>query len=263
MDSSCAGTPVSFTATPDSGGASPLYQWMVDGANVGGDSAVFTDAGLNSGDVVSCTMTSDAACVLNPVVGSNNVSIVVTPIPVSSVVIAGSGNNICQDSLVRFTATPFNGGVDPDYQWTVNGMDAGGDSVVFSDSALNNGDVVSCVMTASLTCSAPATASQPVTMIVYPLPVVMLTADTVIAGGQSLQLSPLVSGTIASYQWSPAMWLDNPGLADPIATPVGTTDYRLTVVSTNGCTASATEIVGVYYQIAMPGAFTPEWGWEE
>jgi gliding motility-associated-like protein len=85
----------------------------------------------------------------------------------------------------------------------------------------------------------------------------MLTADTVIAGGQSLQLSPLVSGTIASYQWSPAMWLDNPGLADPIATPVGTTDYRLTVVSTNGCTASATEIVGVFYQIAMPGAFTP------
>jgi gliding motility-associated-like protein len=38
---------------------------------------------------------------------------------------------------------------------------------------------------------------------------------------------------------------------------MGTTDYQLTVVSTNGCKASATEIVGVFYKLAMPGAFTP------
>jgi gliding motility-associated-like protein len=257
VDSSCAGTPVSFTATPDSGGASPLYQWMVDGAGVGSGGAMYTSSVLSSSDVVSCTMTSDAACVLNPVVISNNLSIVVTPIPVSSVAIAGSGNNICQDSPVSFTATPFNGGVDPAYQWTVNGADAGADSAVFTDAGLNNGDIVSCVMTSSLTCSMPVTATQPITMIVYPVPVITLTPDTVIAGGQSLTLNPIVTGNIASYQWSPATWLDSPASPDPLATPMGTTDYQLTVVSTNGCKASATEIVGVFYKLAMPGAFTP------
>jgi gliding motility-associated-like protein len=257
MDSSCAGTVVSFTATPDSGGASPLYQWMVDGAGVGSGGAVYTTSVLTSSDVVSCTMTSDAACVLNPVVTSNNVSIVVTPVPVSSVAIAGSANNICQDSLVSFTATPFNGGVDPAYQWTVNGSDVGRGSAVFADRGLNNGDVVSCVMKASLTCSSPVTATQSITMVVYPLPIVALTPDTVIAGGQSLTLNPLVTGNISTYQWNPASWLDNPSSPDPLATPLGTTGYQLTVVSVNGCRASATEIVGVFYQLAMPGAFTP------
>lgn len=256
MDSSCAGTPVQFTATPDSGGPSPSYQWMVDGANVGSGGATYTTSTLSSSDVVSCTMTSDAACVLNPVVVSNNLSITVTSIPVTGVSIAASANGICQDSKVVFIASPSNGGAAPAYQWSVNGAATGTDSSGFSDAGLNNGDVVSCIMVSSLTCASPVQA-QPVTMVVYPLPVIGLTQDTVIAGGQSVHLNPLVSGTIASYQWSPATWLDNPRLPDPIATPEGTTTYRLTVVTTNGCVATAAEVVGVFYQLAMPGAFTP------
>jgi gliding motility-associated-like protein len=256
MDSSCAGMPINFTATPDSGGPSPSYQWTVDGANAGSGGPTYSTSTLSSGDVVSCTMTSDATCVLNPVVGSNSLSIVVTPIPSTAVSISASANGICQDSNVVFTASPSNGGAAPAYQWAVNGTAAGSSSAVFSDTGLNNGDVVSCTMLSSLTCANPA-AAQPVTMVVYPLPVIGLTPDTVIAGGQSLQLSPLVGGTIASYQWSPATWLDNPGLPDPIATPEGTTTYRLTVVTVNGCVATAAEVVGVFYQLAMPGAFTP------
>jgi gliding motility-associated-like protein len=256
MDSSCAGMPVNFTATPDSGGPSPSYQWMVDGANAGSGGSTYTTTALNSSDVVSCVMTSDAACVLNPVVVSNTVSIVVTTIPVTAVSISASANNICEDSAVVFTATPSNGGAAPGYQWTVNGTTMGTDSAGFSDARLNNGDVVSCTMTSSLTCASPVQA-QPVTMVVYPLPVIELTPDTVIAGGSSLQLAPLISGDIGSYSWSPSTWLDNPGLADPIATPEGTTTYRLTVISANGCVASAVEVVGVFYQLAMPGAFTP------
>jgi gliding motility-associated-like protein len=256
MDSSCAGMPVNFTATPDSGGPSPAYQWMVDGANAGSGGPTYTTSALSSTDVVSCVMTSDAACVINPVVVSNSVSITVTPNPVTGVSVSASANNICEDSVVVFTAIPSNGGASPMYQWTVNGTAMGTDSAGFLDARLNNGDVVSCTMTSSLTCASPVQA-QPVTMVVYPLPVIELTPDTVIAGGSSVPLAPLVSGDIASYSWSPSTWLDNPGLADPIATPEGTTTYRLTVVTVNGCAASAAEVVGVFYQLAMPGAFTP------
>jgi gliding motility-associated-like protein len=256
MDSSCAGMPVNFTATPDSGGPSPSYQWMVDGAAAGSGGPTYTTSTLSSSDVVSCVMTSNAACVLNPVVVSNTVSIVVTTIPVTAVSISASANNICEDSAVVFTATPSNGGAAPGYQWTVNGTTMGTDSAGFSDARLNNGDVVSCTMTSSLTCASPVQA-QPVTMVAYPLPVIELTPDTVIAGGSSVPLTPFISGDIASYSWSPSTWLDNPGLADPIATPEGTTTYTLKVVTANGCVAKAAEVVGVFYQLAMPGAFTP------
>ncbi len=256
MDSSCAGMLVQFTATPDSGGPGPIYQWTVDGANVGLGGPTYSTSKLSSSDVVSCIMTSDAACVMNPVVGSNSLSIVVTSIPTTAVSISASANGICQDSNVVFTATPSNGGAAPAYQWAVNGATAGTDSAGFSDAGLNNGDLVSCTMLSSLTC-ADTVSAQPDTMVVYPLPVIGLTPDTVIAGGQSLQLNPLVSGTIASWQWSPSTWLDNPRLPNPIATPEGTTTYRLTVATTNGCVATAAEVVGVFYRLAMPGAFSP------
>jgi gliding motility-associated-like protein len=256
-DSSCVGAAVIFTAIPDSGGASPVYQWMVNGVNSGTGAATYTTSSLTSSDVVSCRMTSDAACVLNPVVVSNNLSLVVTAIPVTGVSIASSALSICQDSVVVFTATTSNGGGAPAYQWTINGAAAGPDAPVFSDSLLNNGDVVNCTMTGSLLCSLPVTSAQPVTMTIYPLPVIRLPADTVIAGGQSLQLNPVITGTISGYQWSPATGLDNATVADPMATPEGTTTYSLTVVSSEGCKASAGETVGVFYSLLMPNAFTP------
>jgi gliding motility-associated-like protein len=256
MDSSCAGMPVSFTAVPDSGGPSPVYQWMVNGVGVGSGGPTYSTDALSSSDVVSCVMTSDAVCVLTPVVASNNLSVTVTPIPVTGVAVGLSANDICHDSVVVFTATPSNGGGTPYFQWMVNGQDAGGHGAVFTDAGLNDGDVVSCVMTADLTCAPPVSGS-PVTMVVYPLPVVSLTPDTVIAGGTSVLLNPLVGGTVVSYAWSPVKWLDDPDIANPLATPVGSTEYRLTVVSDHGCVASAKEDVGVYYRLAMPGAFTP------
>jgi len=258
-DSICQGAAVIFTATPDSGGAvsSPLYQWMLDGVNVGFGGATYSNSTLSSSDVVSCTMTSGATCVINPVAVSNDLSVVVTAVPVTGVSITSSALSICRDSVVVFTATASNGGGDPSYQWTVNGQATGPDAPVFADSLLNNGDAINCTMTGSLLCSSPVTSPQPVMMTVYPVPAILLPADTVIAGGQSVQLDPVITGTISSYQWSPAMGLDNPAVADPVATPEGTTTYSLAVVSSDGCKASAGEIVGVFYSLLMPNAFTP------
>ena len=256
-DSACAGRPVSFSAQPTDGGNGPFYQWMVNGVDVGSDIDTYLSSSLSSSDVVSCTLTSNAACVLTPIAVSNSLSVTVTPEPVTSVDIAASAAGVCQDSVVVFTATPFNGGLAPTYQWTVNGNNMGSNAAVFSDGALNNGDVVSCIMTSSLTCASPVTAPQPVTMTVYPLPIIVLSPDTVIAGGQSVVLSPAITGNIASYQWTPASYLDNPGVPDPLATPPGNITYQLQVVSADGCKAAASETVDVFYSVQMPGAFTP------
>jgi gliding motility-associated-like protein len=253
----CAGAPASFTATPVEGGAMPAYQWMINGSAAGEGLNTFTTSALNDGDLVNCALTSNALCVEGPPVASNSLSVPVTAIPATGVSIAASAVQICQDSTVLFTAAPVNGGSTPSYQWQVNGTNAGSNAAVFSDAGLQNGDVVNCLMTASLTCSEPVSAVSPVTMTVNPLPTIKLDTAIVIAGGSSVRLQPVITGDIASLSWTPAAWLDNAGVADPLASPPGNTTYRLTAVTTDGCTASASETVDVFYDVKMPGAFTP------
>jgi hypothetical protein len=62
----CAGTPVTFTATPVNGGSTPSYQWKKNGSNVGTDSASYTDAGLVNSDQIQVTLTSSATCAAGP-----------------------------------------------------------------------------------------------------------------------------------------------------------------------------------------------------
>jgi gliding motility-associated-like protein len=253
----CAGLPVVFHASSVDGGPVPGYQWLVNGQPVGGDSTVLTYSGLQNGDIVNVVMTSDAVCVVNPAVQSNTVSLPVVPVPVTGVGISASAGQVCADSVVVFTALPSNGGASPNYQWQVNGVAAGGNNVIFSDGALQDGDVVNVVMTGSLVCSQPVGALQPVTMTVYPLPVIGLDSAVVIAGGSSIQLMPVIAGVIAGYAWTPAAGLDNTFIAEPVATPMRTTAYQVSVVTVDGCKASAVEIVEVYYDVRMPSAFTP------
>ncbi|MBK7139384.1 MAG: hypothetical protein IPH74_10275 [Bacteroidetes bacterium] len=58
----CAGTNVSFTATPTNGGAAPVYQWKLNGANVGSNSATYSSTAFVNGDIIICELTSNAVC---------------------------------------------------------------------------------------------------------------------------------------------------------------------------------------------------------
>jgi hypothetical protein len=69
-----------------------------------------------------------------------------------------------QEASVTFTATPTNGGT-PSYQWQVNGTNAGTKLSNITTSRLNNGDVVTVIMTSTAACASPTTAtSTPITM---------------------------------------------------------------------------------------------------
>ncbi|MBN8672306.1 MAG: gliding motility-associated C-terminal domain-containing protein [Chitinophagales bacterium] len=92
---------------------------------------------------------------------------------------------------------------------------------------------------------------------VKPLPVVkILTPDTMVKAGQSLQL--MVNGA-RLYNWSPVASLNNPNISYPIATPTESTMYVVAGIASNGCRSFDTVRVGVDYRsnLIVPTAFSP------
>src|SRR5687767_7081633 len=201
----CAGTNVTFTATPTNGGT-PLYQWKLNGNNVGTNSATYSNGALVNGDVVTVEMTSSLGCANPANATSNAITMTVGSTVVPGVSIsANPGNTTCAGTNVTFTATPTNGGT-PSYQWRLNGNNVGTNSATYSNNALVNGDVVTVIMTSSLGCASPATAtSTGITMVITSTvtPSVSIAANpgnTICAGTNvTFTVTPTNGGT-PSYQ---------------------------------------------------------------
>src|SRR6478736_3045096 len=149
-------------------------------------------------------MTSNLACVSTPKATSNKVTMTSTSVD-PSVNIAASTTTICNGTSVTFTATPTNGG-NPSYQWQVNGVNKGTDSDKFTTTTLNDGDVVTVILTSDLACaSTPTATSNPVTMTSTSVdPSVSIAASTTtICNGTSVTFTatPTNGGANPSYQW--------------------------------------------------------------
>ncbi|MGZ4076384.1 MAG: T9SS type A sorting domain-containing protein, partial [Bacteroidia bacterium] len=157
----CAGTNVTFTATPTNGGTTPAYQWKINGVNVGTNSTTYSNSSLSNGDLVTCVLTSNATCATGNPATSNTVTMTVNPnLPVSVSIAASSGSPICSGTNVTFTATPTNGGTTPAYQWQLNGTNVGINSSTYSNATLSTGDIISCVLTSNASCVISSTATS-------------------------------------------------------------------------------------------------------
>ena len=95
----CPGSPVVFTAFPANGGSLPVYQWKVNGNNVGGNSPTNTYSPVN-GDSVRCVMTSNLNCVTGNPASSAKIIMLGTLAPT---VIFTS----CFDTLTTVNAKPY------------------------------------------------------------------------------------------------------------------------------------------------------------
>jgi len=169
--------------------------------------------------------------------------------------VEASATSICAGEAVHFKVTPIPGISDPVYQWLVNGASAGGDSTVFNSGSLQDGDVVLCRVSGNFGCAVGS--SPDIGMTVYPLPTVAPMADIVLPAGQSITLIPVVTGDISRYSWSPGASLSDSMILDPLASPVKTTLYTLTVTAAGKCVASGTVKVIVFTNLRIPAAFSP------
>ncbi|HET9433093.1 MAG TPA: MopE-related protein, partial [Chitinophagaceae bacterium] len=206
----CNGQMVTFTAAPVNGGASPSYQWKLNGNNIpGATNSTYQTTSLQNGDVVSAVMTSSLSCASPSSALSNNLSIAVTPAVAALVNVQVSATTICAGTTVTFTAIPINGGANPAYQWKLNGNNIpGATNSTYQTSSLQNGDKVKVIMTSSALCASPASAaSEEVTMTVNgsAIPSVTIEANAVsICTGQAVTFTAIPSnaGNNPVYEWT-------------------------------------------------------------
>ncbi|MCX6249142.1 MAG: hypothetical protein NTX61_00165, partial [Bacteroidetes bacterium] len=201
----CEGSSITFTAIPTNEGTTPSYQWKVNGTGVGPDNSVYSYV-PNNGDVVSCVLNSGIPCPTGNPATSNMITMVENTNVAVSVSITASANPVCAGTSVAYTATPVNGGINPVYQWKVNGNDGWPPATTFTY-APANGDIVSCILNSNATCPTgnPAT-SNTITMTVNPnLPVsVTITASVnpVCSGiPVTFTATPINGGSSPLFQW--------------------------------------------------------------
>jgi len=202
----CSGTLVTFTAAVTNEGATPVYQWKVNGNTVGSNSNTYTYV-PDDGDTVSCTLTASAPCLTTNMVSSNKLIMDVTPSVVPALNIFVEENHICAEEPVHFIATPANGGTAPAYQWKVNNLNTGTNSANFTYTPAD-GDQVTCLMTSNALCAAPLTVlSNMVPMSITPVthPSLSITASPSgnVASGTTVAFTanPVQPGSSYQVTW--------------------------------------------------------------
>ena len=202
----CAGAVFNASATVVNGGASPVYQWKINGVNAGSNSPTFSTTALSNNATITCVLVSNATCANPATVTSVNLPVVVSSTAAAAVSVAiSAGNNpMCVGGSLSFSASASNGGNAPAYQWQVNSVNAGGNSPSFS-LVPSNGNVVRCIVTSNAICASVLSATSSV---------ITLTVSSVLVPSVSvLQTSgtnPACVGQLLSFSATPANGGNNP-----------------------------------------------------
>lgn len=86
----CQGQSLTLTGSGTGGGTNPAYQWTVNGNNVG-NSSTYASTSFNNGDVVTCTLTSNATCATTSTATSAPVTMTINLIPATpSISVSGT-----------------------------------------------------------------------------------------------------------------------------------------------------------------------------
>ncbi|MDP9041436.1 MAG: hypothetical protein M3N30_05605, partial [Bacteroidota bacterium] len=205
----CNCATITFKSSLVNGGASPVYQWKVNGSATGNNTGMFISNTLKQSDVITCVYSDNSSCVANGSVVSNSIQISSGSSSPSSVSISASQDTLCTGSIAIFTASPVNAGVSPSYQWKINGINSGTNNAVFTSSSLADADVVTCTITPdpSFTCATAGNAiSNSIVVNVnnkrFPSVNITTQSSTICTGSSAtFAASTANAGSNPLYQW--------------------------------------------------------------
>jgi len=207
--------------------------------------------------------------------GDNNTDVVGSPTHIYAdtgsynVSLVASSNFGCLDTIVIPARVNFN----PDASITLSGLqffcaidsvylsvvDAANQSYLWSGGSTNDTLLVDSSGNYTIIVTDTTTGCADMDSIViieYPAPVANAGLDTTVSLGGSVMLAG--SGGV-SYTWNTSMGLSDPFIANPMASPLVTTMYELTVTDANGCTDidSVTVVVVEDFVFTIPNLITP------
>jgi len=122
----CSGKSVTFNSAIQNGGT-PVYQWKLNGANVGTNSSSYISSTLANNDSVSCVLTSNATCASPLVVTSNKIKMAVGTTPPPTPTIQQTGNVLsCNLAGMYYqwfiSNVPINNANNQNYTMTQSGV---------------------------------------------------------------------------------------------------------------------------------------------
>ena len=211
----CAGSLTTYTATTTNGGATPVYQWKVNGLNVGTNSPSYSTSLLINDDSVKCVVTSSLGGVTNSPFTSNSIGMTVNSLP-TAVITPGGPTSFCSGNSVTLTSSAATS-----YLW---GSGATTPSIIVSISGNDSvrvTDINGCSKTSAFT-----------TVTVHslpPTPIITAGGPTTFCTGDSVILTATSS---VSYLWSTGETTQN------IIASASENDL-VTITDANGCSATS------------------------
>jgi len=231
----CSGVPVTFHSNVVNGGATPTFQWQINGINSGSDSMLTYVP--NNGDHVSLILVSSSPCA-SPTIATAIVTVPVTPAVTPSVTIYSfSGSDtVCSGGTITLAGTTLHAGTAPQFQWWVNNVLVGFGSVFTYSPA--DGDTVNVHMESNAACASVDTVLDTFSVRVVPFAAPtasMVGSDTICQGYPAVFFANnTYAGSHPLYIWT--VNGINTSTLDPLSYMPSTGDVvQLTMTSNYPC----------------------------
>jgi len=143
----------------------------------------------------------------NDGVSTQTQSLTVAQPVVPTITVNPSAFGSCEGLSVTYTTTVTNAGVNPTYQWKVNGLPAGTNTNSFTSSALQTGDIINCTLTNNSDCTAGPVVSNNASLTAdpYVTPTISIqsSASGPVAPTTTITFTATITngGTDPIYQW--------------------------------------------------------------
>ena len=267
----------SVTFTDLSTGNPTGYQWSFPGGTPS------TSTLANPGLIVYDTEGSYTATLIvtNQYGASiNNFPVAITVIDcdlaIAGIIMSDDNGEICEDECIQFTFDDTLGGVPDSLIWSFQGIDSSLDTVITTDPTRVldvcwiNDSLGSFIVTLSVKnkFNLGVYDVATTTVIVHDTPIIFAGNDVDVDYGFDTQIrgevrdanGNVLSAGAGTITWSPQTFLSTPDeLGSGVIQPTDTTNYTITFVDENGCTASDDVNVNVnfIFNIGVPSAFAP------
>ncbi|MBX2972220.1 MAG: gliding motility-associated C-terminal domain-containing protein [Flavobacteriales bacterium] len=240
-DASCPDAADGAIATTAFGGW-PSYTFAWSGP--AGFTAITEDiTGLDPGDY-HLLLTDANNCVIDTTITVGAL--------VSVIADAGADQQVCSGTGTTLDGSASSGAAT--WSWRdADGVEIGNTPTIDLP-ALPDGDhVFTLVVT-----DGPCTSTDQVTVTWMALPIADAGADRTIFLSETTTLGGTPAGPPgATFTWSPDSLLNDASVPNPVATPMTTTWFALTVVAPNGCVDTDSVLVSIAPTVVIPNGFTP------